>query len=382
MFSKVDQTMNMTLLSQLLNFLYSKKTTVIIDVSKLESHEVQICEKYSFGMFEFRHSEINENHEVILKNCKAVRDNLSIAFSLDVHGNITFPKSKNVASMTLHECKQVVMQHIYKPSEKLFSDIFTSKLEFIYYENILDISDMKIDPKYSMIVISAFTKDINGWQILPQVRRNFPFNKILFVGSTFVPAHQKVRAIKLGADKFLSLPIKSEELRQVLTEMYHYEDDENSKHLHHKILLVTSDIIKANKPVVIYKNTLFRFIKDFAFNMVKKGETIHFYKIYTQKNQLSELDESIKNIQNLVFISSFFTDNKQALFLIFKSLTDKEIKTIDESLEVIRHGGAYRTKDAMSMLNKEVLAHDVKKIAYPLDETNIDNVLEWVYYEN
>ena len=374
-----QQYINTTLLSQFLNFLYSLKTCVVIDVSNFDDDDIQICEKFTTGIFHFLHSESEHNHQLILKNFKNLKDDFTIIFSLDSANHITTPSFRIDEFISIHECKQVVLNRELTNFEDIFTDLFSSKIEFLYYETVPEINDLSIDHKFSLFLVLAHTKNTNGWAMLPFIRKKYPFCKIIFLGTQETPAYQKVRAIRMGADKFLIYPLNIYQLKKSLNDIYYYEEEEHSNHLLHKILFVSDSFISKEKPLMLYKQTLFRFIKDFAFNAISNGEIIHFFKFCTHKNSLNEIDEMIEFSKQVMFISSYFIENKQILFFIYKNLSKNEGNSISTRLKKYSHGPLNKNPDDISNFIIGNNSDDIQKIIFPLEKTNIDSVLEWIY---
>ena len=373
-----QQFINTTLLSQFLNFLYSLKTCVVIDVSNFDDDDIQICEKFTIGIFHFLHSENELNHQLILKNFKKLKDDYTIVFSLDSSNQITTPSFRIDEFISIHECKQVILNRELTNLESIFTELFSSKIEFLYYETVLEINDLTIDHKFSLFLVMAHSENSNGWSMLPIIRKKYPFCKIIFLGTLETPAYQKARAVRMGAEKFLIYPLNIDKLKKSLNDIYYFEEEEHSKHLLHKILFVSDKFIPTEKPLMLYKQTLFRFIKDFSFNAINNGEVIYFFKFCTHKNSLNEIDEMIEFNKQVVFISSYFIENKQVLFFIYKNLSLIEGSLISAKLKKYSYGVINKNIDDTNNSIGNNL-YEMQKVVFPLEKTNIDSVLEWIY---
>ena len=371
---------NTTSLSKFMNYFHKLGITIIIDVSNFEKKDYLICEKFTIGVFEFYADEKNDNHRLDIMFPRNVMDNLSIIFSIDVDDTIIVPRSKNISSITLGECKQIVMQPPLQHYENVISEIFSHDIEFLYYDSYEQLQELKFDSKLSLIIITTHTNNVNGALLISWVRKNYPLIKIIYTGSIYVPAYQKIRAIKLGADKYLSLPIRNDELKMVLNELYHREFTEESKILQHQILYVKKDFIRSNKFTIIYKNTLFKFIKDYSFTAVKQGDILHFIKFFTKINSFDKLPDVVRNSNNLIFISSYYFENHQALLFIFKDLYTIELDKIINSLKIITEMYIDENDLGYQDINQQHF-DNVQKINFPIEQTNIDEILEWVHNE-
>jgi len=375
------EAINKTLLSLFLSFLYSLEQTIILDVTNFDLQDMQICEKYLSGIFDLQLSETFQNYQLIFRRFKKIKNNSSIVFSLDSLNRIITPVFRITSSIILHECKQVVMQKVFTEYEYLFLEIFANKIEFLHFETMNDLNSLKISERNALFLISAIDEHLNGWDLIKWLRTTYPLNKILFAGSKYLPTYQKVRARRFGADRFLPRPIVPNDLRRILLEMYQQEDDEQSKQLYHKVLFVSDEFIRVNKPATIYKNALFRHIKDFAFQMVIEGKPIHFYKFHTPETSVYDLIDTLKSFPNVCFISSFYVDNNHLLFLVFKGLNDAETNNVKEYLTrfTLTEPKQYTEKNTPTTTEQE--PWKLMRFAFPLDNTNIDAVLGWIYDE-
>jgi len=375
------ETINKTLLSLFLSFLHSLEQTIIIDISNFDIQDINICEKYHSGIFDLQLSDTYQNYQLIFRRFKRLKNNSSLVFSLDSLNRIIAPIFRISSSIILHECKQVVMQKVFEEYEYLFLEIFANKVEFLYFETMNDLNALKINDRAALFIVSAIDDHLNGWDLTKWLRTTYPLNKILFAGSKYLPTYQKVRSRRFGADRFLPRPIVPEDLRRILVEMYQQEDDEQSRQLYHKVLFVSDEFIKVNKPATIYKNALFRYIKDFAFQMVIEGKAIHFYKFHTPETSVYDLIDTLKSFPNVCFISSFYIENNHLLFLVFKSLNDAETNNVKEYLTrfTLTEPKQYAEKNTQTTSDTE--PWKLLRYAFPLDNTNIDAVLGWIYDE-
>ena len=381
-------------LSQILNFFSELNVAVVIDISELDQKDKYFCEKYASGVFEFSKPDKKENYQLKTSKCKNLKGELVFMFTVDASLNIISPLFKNTVITALHDCKQVVMISEFRIYEQYFVEIFGHSMEFRYYnslQNLIRLIDTKIDNKYTLIIIPAFASEVCGWQILSEVRRAYPFSRILFTDSENISPHQKVKAIKLGACRFIDYPFDKAGLYRILCEMYQYEGDEKDKYLQHKILYVNEDFLKGQKSKVLFKSSLASYIKEYAFNFISKGLSMHFYKLYTNKNSYNDLLDIIKISPQLIFISSYFIGERQAVLMIYKNLYINQLKSFTQqiALALKRMNQATENSKSTSLLdklsknilsNQDAEKNEIKCINYPLDETDIDNILEWIYH--
>ena len=377
---------------QIMKFLYALDAIVIIDDYYLSGKTRLICEKYVIGTFEVTTKSKTENNELLIKKGKDLKEEMSIMFTTDDESNVIPPLYKSTVNMSYEECKHVYLMSEFKIYENVFSNIFTNKIEFHYYSSFQDIKDSKINNKFTLLLIPVYVDKVNGWQILTWVQKNNPFCRILFTDSKNLPANQKIRAIKMGASKFLNFPFTDEDLEQALIKIYKSEDNEQEKYVQHKILFVQDDFLKGYKSNNLFRNSLTRFIKEYSFTMISSGLSTQFCKLLINENSIIEFTNFAKKYNQLIFASSYFIDEKQAMLLIFKNVNEKDFSKIkNEIISFLSKIFTENVRDLTDMLkNKslvnvygysknEVNANSLKSLYYPLQETNIDFVIEWIY---
>jgi hypothetical protein len=372
--------MNTTSLSKFLNYLYDLGMTVVVDISNFEKKEVLVCEKFATGIFEFTKITKTENNLLAIKFPHKILDDLSIIFSIDVDDSITTPRFKNISTISINECKQIVLPTILNNYEKIFNEIFSQQLEYTYYNSYEDIKNLKIDNKFSIILISAHNlSDSNGWQLLTWIKKNYPLAKIIFSGSIYRPTYQKIRAIEMGADKSIIMPIPDEDFKSIVTDMYRYDETDNFKVIHH-IMLLKKEFIKSENFSIIYKNTFAKFLKEYTYNIMSQGISLHFFKLFSTIENIDDLPDILKNNKSIIFISTYYIEHSQALFLLYKRLTTKEKNKILIALKEIAENSIEQTQDnktKSTAQNSNV--YEVYNIDYPVDELDIDVVLDWIY---
>jgi len=373
---------NKTLLSLFLFFLYNLEATVLMEISNFDQQDILICEKYLSGIFEIRSSETYQNYQIIFKSFKNIKNNSSLVFSLDSLHHIVPPIFRISSSISLHDFKQVVLQKSLSEYEYLFLEVFQHRIKILYFETMNDINNMSIDSRHVLFVVNSIDDKINGWDLIKWLRMTYPLDKILFAGAKYLPVYQKVRSQRFGADKFLPLPIQADELHRILVEMYQREDDEEMKRFCHKVFHVSEDFIIANRSALIYKDALSRYIKDFAFSMVTQGKTLHFYRFYTPETSIFDFIDTLKSFNNLCFISSFYIENNHLLFLVFKSLTNAESNNVREYLARFALTESQNVIDKISLTPANSTAWELKTFVYPIDSSNIDSVMDWIYDAN
>jgi len=372
---------NKTLLSLFLFFLYNIEATVLIEITDFDQQDLLICEKYLSGIFDLHISETYQNYQLVFKSFKKIKNNSSIVFSLDALCHVIPPIYKISSSISLHDFKQIVLQKSLHEYEPQLLDVFQNRVSILQFETMNDLYSLTIDPRQALFIISSVDETLSGWDLLKWLKMTYPLVRILFAGSQFLPIYQKVRAQRFGADRFLPLPIKSEELLSILVDMYQHEGDEQLKQFCHKVFHVSDDFIIANKSALIYKDALSRYIKDFAFSMVTVGKTIHFYRFYTPETSVFDFIDTLKSFPNLCFISSFYIENNHLLFLIFKSLTDAESTNVREYLTrfALTEPKNYADKPIVATSNS---VWELKRFVYPIDSSNIESVMDWIYDAN
>lgn len=83
------------------------------------------------------------------------------------------------------------------------------------------IAALKLAPQPSLILLDVNLPDMNGFEVLPRLRQHAATGKVPVVMLTSCAAPDDVaRAFKLGADGYLSKPVKVGVVRRLLTEIY------------------------------------------------------------------------------------------------------------------------------------------------------------------
>ena len=383
-------------ISQFMNFFNRISISTIIDVSNLKQKNRLICEKFTEGVFEFDNPQINNNYQLLLRNFKSFKKQLILTFTIDAYNNINPSFFKNRLSVSLDDCRHIIMKSGFKSFESYFQELIRADIRFSYYSSINDFETLSIEERFALVVIPAVTTEINGWQIISWVRRKHPLCRILFTGSVHIPASQKVRAIRMGADKVISFPFEKDELKQALEIMYYQEEDEEVQQSQHTILYSSHDFLGKYNSQIIFKKPLARFIKEYVFKVLSKGFSVHFYKVLTTKTSVDDLYDTILKNQQLIFICTYFINEKQAMLLIFDNLSLNQIKYFKQQLainlkEVTRNNSVYISNQPINSglvnlkintpvyIEKDSLISEIKNISYPIDETDIDNILDWIY---
>ena len=390
--SENNISLNSTLFSLIIDFTSKRKSSLVIDITNLPEKDKMMCQNYANAIFRFSEPKNCDNFQVIIEKGKNQRDKVAIAFSIDNDYKITPPIARNTNFYTLNECKQLVAPKDAAPFEDMFLNLFKHKMSIIYYSEIEELGSLPIDKKYSVIFIPAWTSTINGWKALPYVRDLFPFVKIIFTGSIHTPAHQKIRAMRMGADRFVYYPYDQESIANLLKEIYQYEEKDYEKFSQHKILYVNDGLLKNYASLTIINDSLLRFIKEFAHNILNDGLSMNLFKFYLNKDITDVIDDFIKINPNLVFATTYFISEKPALLLIYKNLSENQIKyiinQIKNYLEDISNSGLELIISEESSIDKKTNAisqsdhstqKNVRTINYPLDEADIDYIFDWIF---
>ncbi|MCL2063073.1 MAG: response regulator [Candidatus Cloacimonetes bacterium] len=378
-------------LSYLLNHFKKYEAIVIVDISNISLKGKYDYEKFTLGTFDFVNLGKNENYQLNYKSNKNSKDNLSLMFSYDSEFNITIPLYKNSYAFTLENCKFVVMIKGYEIYKEYFLEIFDHQVDFISFSSLSELFDIRIDSKHSLIFLPSYYEDFNGWAAIQKIRNKYPHSKILFTGSSYISAAQKVRAIRLGADKYLVFPCAIDDLKKTLLEMYELEEKEQQKYYIHKILRSSFDLLKGYKSKNILKKSLARFIKDYSFDMITKGISLHFFKALINTDSL-DINAFVKQSKNLIFASTYFIEQKHGLLLIYKNIDSRHLSnTKNEIAQNIKTYIDLKPVDAQQVSTilrkistllprKNLVVDYIHNINYPLNESDIDNILEWIYY--
>ena len=361
--SKDKGSISWTHVSSFFNYLWSLDIAVILDSTNFDKKALQVCEKYIEGIFEFYTNEASDFYQIVLNKCRAIGNKkLTLSFSLDMDNNVLPPINKNAIAIRFEECKQIVLHSTLAWCESMFSEIFNTSLQFLYFDKESEFTDLPIDYKYSLIILPAHLQGFNGWRALSWVHRNYPFSKILFSGSIHTPASQKVRSIKMGADKFIVYPFDKKQLSTALSSIYIYDAESVGNDLQHTVVHSSGAMVKSYQQK-IYKNVLLREIKEFAFTLVQQGFTMHFFKVAISPTAVDKMPSDIREHPHFVFASRYFIDNRHTLLMIFTGLN---------------HGENHKIIDRISLI-ANVSTNKVESLTFPLDEVNMDLVLDWIY---
>ena len=389
--SENNVSLDSNLFSLIVEFTTKRKTTVIIDTSTLNDKNKMILQNFANAIFKVADIRKNENFQLILEKGKNQRDKLNIGFTHDAEYDIIPPVARNTDFYSLNECKQLIIpkdSHIY---ENMFSEIFKHKIAIDYYQTVEELKELWIDRKYSIIFIPAYTETINGWQALTNIRRLFPFVKIILTGSIHTPAYQKIRAIKMGADRFIHYPYNKEKMTELLKEMYQYEEKDFLRFSQHKILYVSDGLLKNYASLTIINDSLQRFLKEYAYNILSEGLSMNLFKLYMYHDISEILDDFIKISPKLLFASTYFIEEKPAILLIYNNLSEHEIKYIRNNVEhylreIYSSGYDLSIFDDNQNTDKKVTKAQnnafikiIKTLDYPIDEADIDFVFDWIY---
>ena len=390
--SETNISLNSTLFSLIIDFTSKKDSSVVIDITSLSEKDKLMCQSYANALIKFSGPRKNDNYQLTIEKGKNLRDKIAIAFSLDSEYKITPPVARNTNFYILNECKQLVVPTEAKVYESMLLSIFKHKLQVVYYTKIDELFTLPIDKKYSVIFIPAWTEVIDGWKALASVRKQLPFVKIIFTGSIHTPAHQKIRSIQMGADRFIDYPYTHESISTLIKEIYQYEEKDYEKFSQHKILYVNDDLLKNYSSLTIINDSLLRFIKEYAYNIMNEGFSMNLFKLYLNKDISDVLDDLIKINANLVFASTYFISEKPALLLIYNNLNENQIKYIISQvrnyLEDIANAGLELivsediTDDSQTEGNYQKQNYSrraIRTINYPLDEADIDYIFDWIY---
>ena len=366
-------------LTQIMNFFLKQGAIVIIDISNLPQRSKAVCERFASGVFDFLSPNANDNYQLVLRKCKNLKNELSLAFMNDASYNIITPIFKSSVNIAFHECKQIYMVSEFRAYETSFSEIFNQQVDFFYYDSFQALKDYKLNNKYTLVFLPQVVGSDSGWQMISWLQRNAPFCKVLFTDSENLPAHQKKRAIRMGAVKFLNYPFSRLDLQNAVAEIYRYKELEQEKYLQHKILHVEDNFLKSYKSKIIFKNSLSRFIKEYSFSLINEGYYMHFFKLFANEITNEELQDLVKLNLHLVFVSSYFVGGKDVILLAYKNLNDSQFKTVKNKLSFY----ANRSYN-VSQLDFNAQSQNsggLESINYPLQETDIDFILEWMYLD-
>jgi hypothetical protein len=122
--------------------------------------------------------------------------------------------------------------------------------------------------------------------------------------------------------------------------------------------------------------------------MINNGLSTQFCKLFVDENTIVELNIYIQKYNQLIFSSSYFVGDKQAMLLIFKNISEKQFsktrneitayinKNINQTIANNENIGLY---GKLVLTKNEFYANSLKSIYYPLQETNIDFIIDWIY---
>lgn len=387
---------NTSYLSQFMNFFNRINSTIFIDISFLKFKDRNICEKFSSASFEIIESEVTNNYQLIIKKFKNVKQQIPVTFSLDVDHKIIPALCKNKPVIKLENCKQIVLKHGFNFFEDMFKDIFPSDLSFLYYQDISSFKKFNINDVQTLIIISAMASDDNRWQFISWVRRNYPLSSIIFISSINIPANQKVRAIRLGADKVINFPIDKSELISAVECIYTDKSTQNDYDTLHNIHISKEEFLKKQVKSINSKPFV-RELKNYVFTILSNGFSLHFYKLKTPQNTPEILFENLSDSDEIIFISTYTIEENNYTLFIFKNLSMSQIRSFKQQIsnnynrilknnpeEIDSKVNAY--SNFLKMKNQNIFyanstdsTIDVKTMNYPLEETNFDIVINWIY---
>jgi len=390
--SDTNVSLDNTLFSLIMDSVSIRQVSMIIDISSLNDKNKMICQNFATAIFKFSLSKKNTNYLLKIEKGKNLRNKQSVTLSLDEDHDIIPPITRNTNFFTLHECKLIVMPKDSYEYDTMFTDIFNRQIPIIYYDNIDDLRLLHINKKYSIIFIPTNTSKINGWKALSLIRKEYPFTKVILTGSIYTPVHQKIRAIKMGADRFLEYPFNKEKIGDVVSSMYQNEERERFKFAQHKIYYMNENILKNYTSLTIINDSLFRMLKDYAYNMINDGMSMNLYKFYMYKDVSDVLDDFKKINNKLVFISYYYIEENPALLMIYSNVNDNEKKYIKSQLEFfledvnnyqieldVADNITWEKGKESSKTNDKAHQKKVHTVNYPLDEADMDYISEWIY---
>ncbi|MCL1826629.1 MAG: hypothetical protein FWG20_01180 [Candidatus Cloacimonetes bacterium] len=386
--SENNISLDSNLISLIVEFTNKRKVSVLMDISTLNEKNKMICQSFANALFKYVKSGKNDNYQLIVEKGKNLQKKQSITFTLDSDWTIIPPNARNTNFFTLYECKHLVMPQDSHEYAVMFAEIFKRDVPILYYGTIDDLESMDIDKKHSIIFIPAWTQSINGWQALPFIRQKFPYVKIIFSGSIHTPAYQKIRAIKMGADRFVEYPFVQEKVSYVMSELYEIEEKDRFKFSQHQISYVNDDLLNKYANMTIINDSLFRFIKEYAYNALLEGMSMSLFKFYMYKDITEVLGNFVCLNPKLIFISSYFVEEKPSVLMIYHNLAEPDTKQICTQLSALLanlEDYKYDTSETdddpsndKEYSSKNNLNSMVRSINYPLDEADLDYIFDWI----
>ena|GEM_PF-2249147 len=386
-----DKKTETSFITSLLQILQKYNVIVIIDISNYSIKSKQEYNVFVNGTFEFVHLGKNNNYQLSYADIKGNKDIFSIVFSYDTDFNITTPMFKNTYDHDIENCKCVIIMEDFKPYTELFKEILEHDVEYLYFNNMESLINLKIDSKHSLILLPSLHNEFMGWSAIPIVRNRFPHSKIILSGSIHISAAQKVRTIRLGADKFLILPCTLEELRDAMFEIYEFEEKEPQKFSIHKVFYASAELLKGYKSKNILRKSLSRFIKEYSFDLILKGMSLNIFKAYL-KTDIVDFSNFIAENPQLLFLSIYTINQKPAVLIIYTNLALNQYPLIHKNIaknlkSYIDPKSAHTAKTTslfekatMSLTKKDHTENSIKNNNYPLDESDIDVILDWIYH--
>ncbi|MCK9330235.1 MAG: hypothetical protein M0Q94_10215 [Candidatus Cloacimonetes bacterium] len=396
LFPSTQDELNTTFLSQFLNFINHEPITVLLDLSSLSFKFRNICEKFISASFEIQKSSQNSNYHLSIKKFKNTKQQLPIVFTIDLNQNITPSIFKNKPYVNLNECKHILLKKGFESYESFFQKIISQDIRFSYYDDTATFKQITFNEYNTLVIIPSNVSNLNGWQFISWVRRNYPLCSILMVGSINIPACQKVRAIRIGADKVINFPIIYEELKDAIETIYHSEEIAEDYSIRHNILFINKEFKKYFMTLVVSKNPFIRILKEYVMEILQDGYSLQFFKIKVNVNSLNEINDSIKEDKDIIFISTLIINQAPYIVFIFKNLTFSKIKYFKQQIAynfkqfkkdipmITNTNNMYNDfinikKDNLLTQETDVYTDDIFSKNYPFEETDIDNIITWIY---
>lgn len=391
--SHFNQVNTKLIINRLFTYFKDIPSTVMVDYSNLDPECQSQCEKLSNGVFTFKYHFQNPVHSLNYHDFSN-NFNHNMLFILESFKYFTYPHIQINTNVSIHDVDTVFHHPEVQDLNPILNKFLSKQTQYIQYENIDDIEKNVKNEQKTIVFIPSFSKSFNGLEFARKVRNKYINIKIILIDNQLTTPNQKVRSIRLGANRLLSYPYDEKILKEILLNLYPSTQvsDSNFKiSIHYKNNIDLNTDINSN----IYYEAVYRVMKEKAQKAIEEAHSLQFFKTPVNDIEKVNIISFYKQFKQLIALMEFKTKNDMTcLVAVFDNLSEKEIHKVMQSVQISINSSNVHFRNNTAAIIKNLLADDnitnnlsmydegqnkILYINYPFDNTDIDVVLKRIY---
>lgn len=390
---------HITVLNRFESFIQSFHATTYVVTEANPPFLIEYLEKITTGLFSIQYDVNNEYNSIIYKS---IRNNLGYhSFVFKLISMKYFKTKEEIADVQIEwdQINTIFFPDSIPEIAEHISCIINEPTTIVAYHNEEQLYDLIREPKCTIVCLPPVLPHISGYELCYRLRTKYNDIVLFQFDSINTSLSQKNRAKRIGANRFLDLPLQMESLINSIVDVFPFIKPkinriENLLKLEYQKV----ETIANRTGQYISLHNARRYLHLYAQETISQPILLHFVSLSSDEPILEKLSYHMpRNYKHLAFLFSRKDIKKQTIYCVFASTDEMFLEHFKEDIQalysnIINNDFRY-IHNYQNLLRKapeflpsaeyvktnstNITFHpEITTYTYPVDEIDIDRVLD------